>query len=170
MNKMYTKTDVGAKAYTDQSLEKNILNDALAVGRENHGHYKVMPRIGVIIEPMEVNGWKFLPQEMDDSVIPREAWKHVELLRQDGIAIKQVIVGHNLKEEEEKRQKMEAYKETAEKIVAFVATLAVGFMTAIAGAGTALALGLVGLLVAIDPILVVVLEDGTWLCVAEWED
>lgn len=128
-----------------------------------------MPRIGVITEPMEVNGWKFLPQEMDDSLIPREAWKHVALLRQNGITIKQVIVGHNLKEEEEKRQKMEAYKKTAEKIVASVATLVVGFMTAIASAGAALGLGLVGLLMAIDPILVVVLEDGTWLCVAEWE-
>lgn len=158
---MYTKIDTSAKT--------GVINDALSVGRENHGHYKVMPRIGVITEPMEVNGWKFLPQEMDDSLIPREAWKHVEWLRQGGITIKQVIVGHNLKEEEEKRQKMEAYKKTAEKIVAFVATLAVGFMTAIASAGAALGLGLVGLLMAIDPILVVVLEDGTWLCVAEWE-
>ncbi|MBK8903127.1 MAG: hypothetical protein IPM53_18210 [Anaerolineaceae bacterium] len=139
------------------------------LGRENHGHYTVMPRIGVITEPMEVNGWKFLPLEMDDSVIPREAWKHVELLRDNGVIIKQVIVGHNLIEEEEKRQKMEACKKTAEKVVSFVATLAVGFMTAIAGAGAMLALGFVGLLVAIDPILVVVLEDGTWLCVAEWD-
>ena len=158
---MYTKIDTSAKT--------GVINDALAVGRENHGHYKVMPRIGIITEPMEANGWKFLPQEMDDSVIPREAWKHVELLRLDGITIKQVIVGHNLKEEEEKRQKMEAYKKTAEKVVAFVATLAVGFMTAIASAGAALCIGIVGLLLAIDPILVVVLEDGTWLCVAEWE-
>lgn len=146
-----------------------VVNKACKIGQENFGDYKVMPRIGVIDEPREQGPWHFLPLEMDDSEIPKEAWRHVELLRKHGIPILQVIVGHNVQEEEEKRQKMEAYKKTAEKIVALVATLAIGFLVTMASTTATVGLGFVGLLAAIDPILIVVLEDGTWLCVAEWD-
>lgn len=153
----------------DKEVKICSLDEVLAIGRENHGHYRVMPRIGVIEGKMSANGWDFLPMEDDDCVIPKEAWKHVELLKKHNIPIKQIIIGHNVKEEEEKQKRMEALKKGAEQVIGFVSILAIGALTAIAGTGIAVVLGAIGLLLAIDPILVVVLEDDTWLCVAEWE-
>lgn len=153
----------------EKKLKTRPLDEVLAIGRENHGHYRVMPRIGVIEGKKSVNGWDFLPLEDDDCVIPKEAWKHVELLRENNIPIKQIIIGHNVKEEEERQRRMASLKKGAEQVIGFVSILAIGALTAIAGTGIAVVMGAIGLLLAIDPILIVVLEDGTWLCVAEWE-
>ncbi|MAU01486.1 MAG: hypothetical protein CL608_30465 [Anaerolineaceae bacterium] len=169
---MYTKIDRSAKTYIERIPKKSIINDALAVGKANFADYKVMPQLGMIDEPMEINGWDFRPFEMDDCEIPREAWRQVELLREQDIPILQVIVGHNLKEEEDKRKRIEAYRNNLEKIgkaMAVTAGVALTLVTWLAGAVTALVLGFITLVLAVDPILIVVLEDGTWLCVAEWD-
>lgn len=162
--------DVHTQLHSTLAKKTTVVNQACKIGRANFGNYTPMPKIGVIGEPLVQGPWDFRPLEMDDSDIPKEAWRHVELLREHGIPILQVIIGHNVKEEEEKRRKVEAFKASAEKLVALVGILAIGLLTTIAGAGAALAFGAVGLLLAVDPVLIVVLDDGgTWLCVAEWD-
>ncbi len=161
---MYTKTKRIAK--------KGVVTKALAVGDKNHGFYKVMPKIGVIKRPMEANGWRFLARDMDDAEIPNEADRQVQALRENGIVILQEIVGHNLIEEKEKQEKIEGYKNsmrTNAERMGTVTTFAGVFIAWVAQAVIAFVIGIISFALAIDPALIVVLEDGTWLCVAEWD-
>ncbi len=161
---MYTKTERIAKT--------GVVNNALAVGEENHGFYKVMPKLGKIDQPMEINGWRFLPRQMDDAEIPNEADRQVQALRENGIVILQEIVGHNLIEEKEKQEKIERYKnnmKTNAERMGKAITFAGVFIAWAAQAVIALVIGIISFALAIDPALIVVLEDGTWLCVAEWD-
>ena len=156
----------------DKKQTSGEVGRAVSIGREHHGHYTVMPRIGVIDEPKVFNGWGFGDIKMDDSEIPKEAERHVQILRDNGIVILQVIVGHNLVEEAEKEKKIEAYREKLEqigKVGSGAAVAALGLLTWLASAAATLILGLITLVLAVDPVLIVVLEDGTWLCVAEWD-
>ncbi|MEJ2750791.1 MAG: hypothetical protein P8183_23220 [Anaerolineae bacterium] len=156
----------------DTSTKTGLVNHALAVGQENHGHYKVMPKLGVIDEPMIINGWRFVPRGMDDAEVPKEGDRQVLALKTKGIVILQEIVGHNLVEEEEKRQKIEQVKNNlkiAGERLRGIASVAGSLLVWAVQAFAALALGIITFALAADPALIVVLEDGTWLCVVEWD-
>ena len=148
--------------------EVGFVNKALEVGQKNHGYYRVLPRLGVIDEPIIVRDLQFLPREMDSSQIPWEADRQIKALENKGVLILQQIVGHNLKEEWEKQQKIEQTRQRIQQGTKILHDLAV--------VGGVLSLGILRVALSVitfalvaDPWLIAVLEDGTWLVVAEWD-
>jgi hypothetical protein len=148
---------------------ESIVSKALSVGKANHAQYQVLPRIGVIDNPLEQNGWLFVPRDKDKTIIPHEAHRHIELLEESGVVILQQIVGHNLQEEEEKKKKQEEIKLRQERLTKTIEA-AIGIVGFIVMGVLTLFFGLLQILLTADPALLVVLEDGTWLAVAEWDD
>jgi hypothetical protein len=149
-------------------LQTSVAAQAVAVGRKHHTRFEVMPRIGVLTEPVVINGWRCVPRDQDDSPIPREADLRVGWLREEGIAIMQEIVMHEPGEllpvrdfTREKEALVKAAKVLGVVAVAATAAAATVAIATLTTAATVVALG-------VDPALCVCLEDGTWTCVASW--
>lgn len=148
---------------------ESVVSHALRVGKENNMEFHVLPRLGVIDKQVVMNGWRFLPRQMDDSPIPTWADKRVKVLRDSGVTILQEIVGHNMQEEEEKEKKQEELEEKREKSAAAIMTIA-GVIGFIVYAAIALFILALQAILTADPALIVVMEDGTWIAVAEWDE
>ena len=166
---MQTKTRVIDKASFVNCDTATVINKALKVGLDNHGFYTVLPPLGELEKPIVMNHWRFVPRDQDDTYIPKEADRQVMALKKNGILIRQEIVGHDLVEEKKKQERIEQTRNRIQKgaevlrgLAMIGGFLAVGFIR--------LAVSIIALAITADPILIVVLEDGTWLCVAEWEE
>jgi len=159
-------------------VEATPVARAIAIGRKAHMRYNVLPRLGVIDAPMELpGGWTAIPRDMDDSPVPPLADKQVELLKDGGIQILQQIILHEPEVEREpgrieqavanidKEKLKRKIKEASSAVGSAVAMGAAAVVYAATGMAAIAALSAV---VAIDPALVCVLEDGTWLVVCTW--
>ena len=157
--------------------KKNVDWVALAdeVAKKTHGIYEVIPEIsGVIDGPVTVidkkgDEWLYISREKDNSPVPKEADREVEALKKV-IPLLQEIIGHNLTEEAEKERRIKERKENLERCKKEVAQGLV--KTLVVGGKIALAFGSLvgtGALILADPRLVVVLPDGTALCVSDWD-
>lgn len=159
-------------------VEATPVARAIAIGRKAHMRYDVLPRLGIIDRAIELpGGWTAIPREMDDSPVPRLADKQVELLQDGGIRILQQIILHepeverepgrieqaisNIDKEKFKRQIKEASS-------AVGSAIAVGATAAAYTAVGVAAIAALAAVAAVDPALVCVLEDGTWLVVCSW--
>ena len=89
---MLTKTDSRVNVVNQA---QSLAGKAVALGNKHHGSYQVLPRIGVIDEPVELNGWTFIPEEMDTSHKPREIYRHPQLLEKHGIPVLQLIIEYH---------------------------------------------------------------------------
>lgn len=152
----------------DTQME-SVVSRALQVGMENNMKFDVLPRLGVIDKQVVMNGWRFLPRQMDDSPIPAWADARVKLLKDSGFTIVQEIIGHNMQEEEEKQKKQEELEEKRKKSAAAIMTIA-GIIGFIVYAAIALFIMALEAILTADPALIAVMEDGTWIAVAEWDD
>jgi hypothetical protein len=135
---------------------------ALAVGRENHYWFRVLGTMGVIPQPVYKDEWWYLPYEPDIN-IPEKALKRAEILKSE-IPIKQMIVAH------EAPLLLCAPAPKKKELPEIGSVVGIAFKTA--GVVLLAMFSLVGLFftsaVAVDPALIVVLEDGTWVEVMRW--
>jgi hypothetical protein len=144
---------------------EGLAGRAVALGRIHNAYYTVLPPIGVIDEPVEFGGWTFLPREMVNKPIPKEAPLQIQRLKEAGFEIQQEIVG--LEPEKEKpeprdySQQIEAAKKFGGLVFLMVKVVAKGIALIIVGIIAIFAM-------VLDPVYIAVLADGTWLVVWEW--
>ncbi len=157
---------------------------AVVVGLKERKTFRPMTQRGLITEPFYADEWWYEPYEQSKSVVPAEAMRRVELLRSNGIGIKGMVIAHEapliLMAPEHDRQVWRTRNALTVAVftllagVAVVVAIAVATPVAVVAAPVATsALSLPMLLttaVLVDPALVVVLEDGTWLEVCRWDE
>ncbi len=153
------------------SQAQGLAGRAVAVGREHNQYYEVWPRIGTIDGPVKYGSdevdkcYTFLPREMTDVPIPKEGDLQIERLRSAGFEILQVIVGFEPEVEKPEPVDFSKYVEAAQMFGKVVFAIA----SALAKGLAVLAVGILSIFaMVLDPCLIVVLADGTWLLVWEW--
>lgn len=142
-----------------------------------------MPVVGygrMITEPLLKNGWYLVPLEKYAGIIPKLAIETVEQIKQSGVEIEGVVVAYK----ENQPPAVETPSENIDEIVLNkvaefgksllpVAKEIGKVVITVAGAigvvlGVILIVGLAGVCLSNDPVLIVVLKDGTWVEVARW--
>jgi hypothetical protein len=138
----------------------NQASAAMKVANEHHWQFKVLGTGKVLTEPIYTDSWWLTPA----TKIPAAGLKRVDALRKAGIPIKGFVIAHEAPKllaapkEEPKPQPTQ----TSSSIPSFDASFILE--------GALLAFGLIFRAMLIDPALIVVLEDGTYLEVLTWLD
>ena len=142
-----------------------ITNEArkvLLLGLQNHMIFRVVGSGEAPHEPVYKDEWWF--ERLDGQNIPLEGKRRLEVLRRAGIHIQDVIVAH-----EAPRLLTAPKKERDSKISPPKGILT--FLVTLASVYVQLVLFVVAILfqtVLIDPALIVVLKDGSWIEVVTW--
>uniref|UniRef100_A0A7V3N605 Uncharacterized protein n=1 Tax=candidate division CPR3 bacterium TaxID=2268181 RepID=A0A7V3N605_UNCC3 len=152
----------------------------------------------MITEPIFKNGWYIVPLEQYTNIIPKLAIESVEQIKQSGVEIEGFVIATRMNEPptrppqdasntdnlEELITKVEKEASRISEIV-LVKAVEVGkailpvaktvgkVILTVAGAigvllGIVLIIGLAGACLSNDPVLIVVLKDGTWVEVMRW--
>ena len=79
----------------------DVIQRAIALGDAHGEEYLVMPHIGHITKPVEINGWTVMPFEQDTSHKPDRALFHLELMRKN-FPVNQVLILHEPKPKQKK--------------------------------------------------------------------
>lgn len=141
-----------------------------------------LPVIGygrMITEPITKNGWHLFPLEHYEGSIPHLAIEIVEQMKQAGVEIEGVVIACRV--EEPQPQEKNAYEDVLVKVAEAGKAMTpvvkeVGKVVfKVAGAvcvalGVLLLIGLASVCFSNDPVLIVVLSDGSWVEVARWEE
>lgn len=168
------------------TLYSTEAQQAVKIGCDHHYRFRVMGRQGTIDRPLPKEGWWYYPA----TVIPRGAQIRIDLLEESGVGIQQIIIGHeasrllkapprpkakplpqplSVKKVEVKKPKKDPIDlSVVIDVLTTIFKLAFGITAAAVGItawimGTALSTALL-----LDPTVIVVLEDGTWLECMSW--
>jgi len=148
----------------------------LSLAQKHHWGFRVVGSGGMIDNPVYQEGWWFFPLKEDKSIIPTKAFQRVEEVRSKN-HIQGLIVAHDFPKllPAPLPQTKPITIEKPEKEIDFDKDKAVATLGAVVGAvlvGLATLVGIVLItgiqLILIDPSLIVVLEDGTWVSVYSW--
>lgn len=151
---------------------------AMAVGKKAKMHFRPVAVADPLDEPLFNDGWWFVPESQDKSVIPLEAKRGVKVLQTAGIPVMQTIVAHEapqlltapvIVKSKRDRQKVKE----AVKLVGLLGAATV----AVSGVVITL-LSVLGLMfvsaVMVDPAYIAVCRDEHgnyfWIEVATWLD
>lgn len=159
--------------------------EAVSLGRENHWRFKVVGTRGTINEPLPKEGWWFYPATIN-TFIPQNAQKRIDVLERSGVKIQQVIIGHEAskllsaspqpkpllikKVKKIKPKKDPVDVSIAADVLAIAFKLAFDVAVATVGVTVWLVGTALGTILLLDPTVIVVLEDGTWLECMTWYD
>lgn len=140
---------------------------AIKIGCVNHMWFKVVGCGGFPHEPYYKDEWWFVPLKPGE-IIPPEGEIRLELLRGAGVRIKGLVIAHEAPKvlpapkpgDKEKQKTNTATSSTLLPILEVI--------TAVLGA-IFMVFGMILIrAILIDPALIVVLEDGTWLEIMTW--
>lgn len=150
----------------------------LTLGREKYWGFQVAEGRGVLKEETYKNGWWYLPT---DSMQITKASKRIEAIKNSGVKVRQVIIAHEAPRLLCAPQKAVKPKKGMMGLWVAVGLLAgVGIVMAAITVAVALvtlllpivaAVGVIMLMgtgVLIDPVAIIVLEDGTRIEVMRW--
>jgi len=143
----------------------NEARKAVFLGSQNHWRFRVVGNGEPPKEPVYKNEWWF--ETLTTQSIPSEGKDRLEALRRAGIRFCGVVVAHEaprLLSVEKKVEKKPDLKITVSpSILTFLGSLASGFLML-----ALLVFSAFFQAILIDPALIVVLEDGTWVEVMTW--
>ncbi len=136
---------------------------------------------GVLDSPLERNGWKYVPLNQDNLILPNEAQKR-KAETERNFTVRQWIVGHEQKSSypvQVEKEKVLAIQRTVRRAVLGVASavatvvaivVAVSALVVLVSAlGTVLMAGLVLMALGVaDPQLIAVTESGEWVVVSSF--
>ncbi|MBN1536195.1 MAG: hypothetical protein JW908_05640 [Anaerolineales bacterium] len=127
--------------------------------------YEVIGKGRLPTEPMQIGDWWVVPAHVYNSTIPPEAIGKVFDLINQGVRLRGLLVADDIRKTkpQEKNEHENEANQVGDRIF--------GIIAGIAGAVGMLALGMIWLLgsvVAYDPMLIAVLEDGRWICIHSW--
>lgn len=162
--------------FPDCRVIDTTADDVIKFGLERKWFFEVMDEKGVLEKPILKPKFHYIPRKVDNTTIPPEGLKRLAAVTQQ-FSILQVIIGHEIEEKKEERSSLDntapMKKIPSLEVPAFVkdipwaeiATVGVG----IAGG---ILLGVMQVVLMIDPKLIVVLdnEEKTWVCLYSWEE
>ncbi|MCL4264784.1 MAG: hypothetical protein KJ069_16295 [Anaerolineae bacterium] len=127
--------------------------------------FEVVPDMkGTIDRPVHhLNGWTYFPLDQNISFVPNFAFDRVDMLRDAGIEIIQLIVGHEPVEEVvvQPQPAREPFDWSRVWDFLYTAGMVLGTIT--------VAVASIALMVALsDPTLIIVTRSGQWIQVARW--
>lgn len=133
-------------------------------GREKHWRFHPIQASGKLATPVIIDDWLFIPVDDDTSIIPGTALARVEAIKSAGFKTQGLILAHEapkmlpMPKRQPKPKTEEAPKVNTSLIVEFItgALEVFGYVL------------LFSAMAIVDPALIVVLEDGTWLEVMTW--
>jgi len=153
----------------------------LALGKNNRWPMQVLGKAPMLKQPVRIQDWLLVPSTMDSTPLPDRAIQRIKILYEAGIRPQGFVMVHEaplqLKAPEVPKvgEKTEANKKLLGKIGG--AALGLGTITgslvaavgiAIIGSLLILPAGLLAAAVVIDPILVAVMPDDSWVEIDRW--
>lgn len=143
----------------------NEARKAVVIGLQSHWQFRVVGNGTLPSNPVYKNEWWFEP--LTTQAIPEEGKARLEALRRSGIRFQGVVVAHEaprLLTTEKKVEKKPDFKiSPSTDILTVLGSLASGI-----AAFSLFVFSLFFQAILIDPALIVVLEDGTWVEVMTW--
>ena len=151
-----------------KTIQSNEVRQVLTVARNQHWGFRVLKNEPMISSPVYDDGWWFVPETDNESIIPTKALERVEKLKEMGFKIQGVIIAHEapkLLAPPKTQPKVQPQKVQAPSIdVGQVAGVAGSvFVTILTGL-----FYLMLMAVTIDPAIIVVLKDQSWVEVYRW--
>ena len=146
-------------------VKTNVVERAMALGDEHGYYFRTMPNIGVISEPVMINGWRFVPLEQDSTPIPNKVQEAIMLLKDEEFPIKQLIIVH-----EPKRERKQIDIPSPNWSTVMTALRGIGLV--LWAVGTVVFYAIIAALSLLDPACIVIFEgEERWmLCIATWDE
>jgi hypothetical protein len=151
----------------------------LIVARENHWAVQVFGKAPMVHQPIRVKKWLLVPATMDSTALPDKTMQRLHIICDEGIRPQGFVMVHEAPMQlkgPSAPQKPEPDKEVLRKIGGAALGLGILSGSLVVAAGVVILSGLLilpaGLLAAaalIDPILVAVMPDNTWVEIDRWE-
>jgi len=151
----------------------------LTLGQENRWPMQVLGKAPMLTQPMRVQDWLLVPSTMDSTSLPDQAIQRIKALYEAGIRPQGFVMVHEAPLQLKAptiQEKPKVDKQMLKKIGG--AALGLGALTgsmvaavgiAIIGGLLILPAGLLAAAVIIDPILVAVMPDNSWVEIDRWD-
>ena len=171
---------------TDKKAVETVLGNhtkqLLTLGRENRWPMQVLGKAPMLKQPVRIQDWLLVPSTMDSTPLPDRAIERIKRLYEAGVRPQGFVMVHEapmqLKAPEIPKieQKAKSNKHLFGKIGG--AALGLGAITgslvaavgiAIIGGLLILPAGLLAAAVLVDPILVAVMPDDSWVEIDRWD-
>ena len=174
--------DINYQLY-DQKAAQSVLGyqtkQLLTLGQENRWPTRVLGKAPMLKEPIRVQDWLLVPSTMDSTSLPDQAIQRIKALYAAGIRPQGFVMVHEaplqLKppsiQEKPKvdQQLLKKFGGAAIGLAAVTGSLVAAVGIAIIGGLLILPAGLLAAAVIIDPILVAVMPDDSWVEIDRWD-
>jgi len=163
----------------------------LALGRRKGWDFVVLGRAPLPVVPVQTGDWLIVPVQESTCPMPERTLRRIEALYASGVRPKGFVVVHEapkllpasierspsgLSTRSPAQRRLHALRRYLPAAVAVGVLLVVGagtlamLLAVVVGAVAVIAVGglLVGAAIVLDPILVAVMEDGTWVEIDRW--
>ena len=151
----------------------------LTLGKENRWPMQVLGKAPMLKQPIRVQDWLLVPSTMDSTSLPNQAIQRIKALYEAGIRPQGFVMVHEAPLQLKApipQEKPKVDQQLLKKIGGAAIGLAVVTGSMVAAIGVAIIGGLLilpaGLLAAaviIDPILVAVMPDDSWVEIDRWD-
>ena len=153
-----------------QLVHSRYATEALSVARKNGMTMRVVGQGDVPLEPFYLDEWWYSLVSAE-STIPAEGVRRIEALVKGGVSIDCLMIRHEAprlltapkEQNQEKKEKVVSHS-------SFDVVPALEAITAVVGAILAVFGLLFIMAIRLDPAIIAVLPDGTWLEVVTWYD
>jgi hypothetical protein len=151
-----------------QIVHSRYATEALTVARNNGMTMRVVGQGDVPLEPFYLDEWWY-SQVSSESTIPAEGVRRIKALVQGGVPIKSLMIRHEAPRllAAPKAQKQVVKEKQATDVSSSVFPL-LGVIVGVLGAILAVFGYVFIMTIQLDPAIVAVLPDGTWLEVVTW--
>ncbi len=167
----------------DQKAAQSVLGlqtkQLLTLGEENRWPIQVLGKAPMLKQPIRIQDWLLVPSTMDSTSLPDQAIQRIKALYEAGIRPQGFVMVHEAPlqlKAPTSPEKPKVDKQMLKKIGG--AALGLGALTgsmvaavgiAIIGGLLILPAGLLAAAVIIDPILVAVMPDDSWVEIDRWD-
>lgn len=151
----------------------------LALGREEGWPFRILGQAPMLTEPVRIQDWLLVPALEDSTKLPDSAMERLYAIYADGIQPQGFVLVHEAPlrltspvNEESKSSKTFDLKKiggAALGLAALTGSLIAGAAIAVVGGLLILPAGLIAAAVIVDPILVAVMPDNTWVEIDRWD-
>ena len=151
----------------------------LALGREEGWHFRILGQAPVLTEPVRIQDWLLVPALEDSTPLPDSTMERLYAIYACGIHPQGFVLVHEAPlrltspvQEETKPTKTVDLKKiggAALGLAALTGSLIAGAAIAVVGGLLILPVGLIAAAVIVDPILVAVMPDNTWVEIDRWD-